>query len=378
MGAIFIKELKKILKDKATIFGLLLLPIVLIFVFGNILDDATNEIEVHYVDEDQTNTSKNYLKEITNGETFKLVEEKNKKEAIQKIKEGDLSSFVFIPKGFKEKAKKEEQIEIEIHYDGIQMESAGVVKGLVNASGVKLRELKIVGKLGEYVQNKKELEQITSFPIIVKEKEYSSQDIHMMTRMIPSYMIFFLFFMILNMSKGFVKDKETGMLSRLHTTPMKISHYLLGMMFAYGVLMMFQIVSMLLFGNMIYDISMGNVLYISLLSLLTVLCVSSIGLFVSMVSKNEQMANAISQAFALIGAIMGGVLIPIDLMPSFIQKISVFIPQYWAQKGYLDIMTRDVPLIELIHTFAMLLIYSLAFILMARLSFKAFMKKATH
>ncbi|WP_255357946.1 ABC transporter permease [Geomicrobium sp. JCM 19037] len=192
----------------------------------------------------------------------------------------------------------------------------------------------------------------------------------------PGYAVMFTFFIMISMVTSFIKDQRSGMLSRLAATPLAPLQYLGGKWIAFITIVFLQVVILLLFGYFVYDITLGNVPAITAVSLLLALTATGLGLGLSLVVRTENMGIALTQVIALGGAIVAGLWMPLEFMPSFIQTISVGLPQYWAHQAFLDVMSRGATIVDIWPSLAMLLGFSMLGAFIAWLSYGRYVKHA--
>src|SRR5690625_3710799 len=153
---------------------------------------------------------------------------------------------------------------------------------------------------------------------------------------IPGYIVMFIFFIMITMVETFIKDLNSGMTARLASTPLSPYLYLLGKWIPYIYIVLTQIIVLFAFGKLVYNIPLGQPLLLLALSLSLTFTVTGLGLALALLVKTFNMGLAITQVFALGGAILSGLWMPIDMMPNFIQGISRFLPQYWAHQVLQD------------------------------------------
>ena len=67
----------------------------------------------------------------------------------------------------------------------------------------------------------------------------------------------------------------------------------------------------------------------------------------------------------IIGALLGGCMFPIDLMPPFLRSLSYAMPHSWALNGYLSLIVRGLGLQEILPQIGALLGFALVFFLIA-------------
>lgn len=155
---------------------------------------------------------------------------------------------------------------------------------------------------------------------------------------VPGYIIMFVFFIMITMVETFSRDLNSGMTARLASTPLSPYLYLLGKWIPYFYIVLTQIGVLFIFGKLVYNIPLEQPLLLFALSFLLTFTGTGLGLALALLVKTFNMGLAITQVFALGGAVLSGLWMPIDMMPSFIQEISRFLPQYWAHHAFQEAM----------------------------------------
>ncbi len=161
------------------------------------------------------------------------------------------------------------------------------------------------------------------------------------TQIIPGYTIMFAFYIMISMVITFVKDRERGMVARIASTPVSIIHYFLGKWIPFVIIVLIQITVLFGFGIIVYDLSLGDPFGIIILSLALSFIVTCWGMAMAVLVKTENMGIALTQIIALGGALLGGLWMPVETMPEFMQNISKGFPQYWALDGYKEIILQN-------------------------------------
>src|SRR5699024_10509263 len=143
------------------------------------------------------------------------------------------------------------------------------------------------------------------------------------------------------------RDRNMGIVARLASTPLPAHFYLLGKWVSYMCIVFIQIVILLLFGKLVYDIPIAQPVYLLILSVLLTFMVTGIGLALAVIAKTNNMGVALTQVLALGGALLGGLWIPVNMMPDLLQTISRFLPHYWAHQAFQDAMAGTLQTSEL-------------------------------
>lgn len=379
MIAIAKKELKRVFKERGTLFWLIGLPILFIVIFAMIFSNISNNtFKVHYTDLDQSSLSKQLITQFNSINGFDLVKESDQQGTIKQIKQGKLSTYIVIPKGFANTLMSGQQAQIHFYYDGTSQSAQAVqpVRQVLTSIISQFQQNKLQQSLRQANMTNQQIKQLLQSPIKIDDKEQKGSAVNAITQIVPGYTVMFVFFIIISISRAFIKDRESGMLSRLMSTPMTRFDYLLGMWIPYIIMTLIQVVVLFGFGHFVYHLNIGNLPAIILVTLVMSLFATSLGLVVSFLSKSEQLAVGITQIITMGGAVLGGLWFPLDLLPPFIQKIALFIPQYWAQKAYVTIMARDGHLVNVLPSIGILSLFTVICIIISLLSYKQFYKGA--
>lgn len=377
--SIILKEIRLALRDKGTYFWYFALPILFIVIFASVFGSVEDaKLKIHYIDADQTTMSKQLVETLEGMEGLELhsynVDELEAQ--IERIRDGKLSSFLLIPEGFEEAINTGEQGMLKLYRDVADNESYAPVRAVLQNIVSGYREGKLTMSLVQMGLNEDEVSQILEAPIAIDEVRENSTSINMVTQVVPGYTVMFVFFIMITMVNNFIKDRNSGMIARLRTTPMKPLTYLVGMWVPNIMIVLIQCIALLSFGYFVYDLHLGNLLSISAIVISLALCVTGIGLALSLFVRSENQGVAFVQIIALGGAILGGLWFPIDMMPDFIQKLAQFVPQYWAQQGFHDVMLRDAHVGDIWLNLFVLLLFGALGLLIASFRYKKFLQQA--
>ena len=372
------KEIQVVLKEKGTFFWLFLLPIFFIFIFASIFGNTKDVISIAYYDNDHSEMSKQLIKQIKDIPGFELTKDSSLslKEQVGQIKDGKSSSLLVIPKGYGDKLKNGENAEIELYRDATADTAVAPIKAVLQNITTGFREAKIGQTLSAFGQNQEQIKQTLTPPVSLKEVKENAANLDMITQVVPGYTVMFVFFIMITMVRNFLKDKESGMLSRLRSTPMKPHHYLIGMWVPNILVVVIQSTVLLSFGHFVYDMQVGNPLSIALIVISLAVCATGLGLMLSMLVKSENQGVAFVQIITMGGAVVGGLWFPSEFLPSFAQIIGKFTPQFWAQQGLQDVMIRGAHIGDVWLTILILLAFGAAGLIIASLRFKKFFSTA--
>ncbi len=346
-------------------------------VFSNIGD---RKVTIDYKDEDGSAASRQLLNRIGDIPGFELNNHTDTAtdELIRNIKNGKMTSLLVIPQGFGESiASGSGQAELFLYRDVTADAAVAPVQSALENIANGYRDSKLKETLAEMGKNDAEIKQILTPPVRVDMKE-SAAKLDMLTQVVPGYTVMFVFFVIITMVNRFLKDKESGMIARLHSTALTPFRYLIGMWIPSILIVIIQCIVLLAFGRLVYNMNLGDLAAVSLLIVSLALCCTGIGLALAMLAPSENMGVAFTQIIALGGAILGGLWFPFEMLPPFARAIGKFTPQYWALHGLQDVMMRGAHIGDVALTAVVLLAFAAAGLVVAVARFKGFIRSAVN
>lgn len=381
ISTIIRKELKVLLKEKGTFFWLIGLPIMFIVLFSSIFNNAKDTFTIQYYDADQSQQSQQMIAQLSEIKGFEMKTDTTLSldDQLDKIKSGKMTSLLVFPKGFGEnmQAGGGRQAAFDLYRDSTADTAVAPIRALLDSFAGKSGEVKLQGVLKSVGMNDTQVKEAMQPPIVINEVKENAAQVSALTQYIPGYTVMFVFFIIITMVRNFIKDRESGMVARLRSTPMKPVTYLIGMWVPNIIVVLVQCTVLLGFGKLVYGVELGDIASIAAVVLCLAICATGIGLMLTMLVKSENQGLGFTQILTMGGAVLGGLWFPYDFMPDFMQIIGKITPQYWAQHSFQDIMVRGAQLSDILPTIAVLIGYGLLGLAIASLRFKKFIQTAT-
>lgn len=165
---------------------------------------------------------------------------------------------------------------------------------------------------------------------------------------VPAWLEFGMFFVVTSIAGLFVSERSSGALARLRSlgiSPMrmiaaKIAPYMLvnglqaALMLAVGVWFM-----PLIGGD---ALSLAGIHWLGLLLILASISLAavSLALAIACMVRTHAQASAFGPILNVLMAALGGVMVPLFVMPPAMQRIAQFSPMNWGLEGLLDILLR--------------------------------------
>jgi ABC-2 type transport system permease protein len=376
--SIISKELKIIIREKGNFFFLIVMPILFIVLFGSIFGNTNASFSLPYIDQDQTDASKAFLSQLGEIDGFELGKvDSDEQDQIDEIKSGNSSSLLVIKEGFEETlASGSTQVSLKFYRDPAATQVVSPIYAILENIANSYREQKLANAMTQMGLTSTETESILMPPIDIEAINTSSTQIDAISQFVPGYTVMFVFFIMITMVRRFFKEKESGMLSRMQSTPVKPIVYLIGMWIPALISVLIQCTVLLSFGHFVYGLDLGNLYAVSTIVICLAICGTGLGLAMAVCVTGENQGLALTQVFTLGGAVLAGLWFPFELLPPIAQTIGKLTPQFWAQTGLQDVMVRGAQIGDVWQGLLFLLGYGALGILIALSRFKHYIRSA--
>jgi ABC-2 type transport system permease protein len=165
---------------------------------------------------------------------------------------------------------------------------------------------------------------------------------------IPAWSIFAIFFIAISLSGNIIKEREEGSFTRLQTMPCPYYLYILGKIITYMVICLLQYTVIFLVG--IYLLPLLGLPSLALENQYFLLAAAGIcfalaaigyGIAIGKIATSHQQAAIFASVSVVIMAAVGGIWIPVFVMPRPMQLFSSISPLNWGLEGFYDILIRD-------------------------------------
>lgn len=411
-----LKELLLLTRDKTGLVLLFIMPAILVVLITLIQDKVTTtNVEVLFVDNDQGNVGGKIHTFLKSSDTIKLTLSHNSEPVTAKtakdlVSSGQYQFAIIIPKDlsrisqnvakyrvtthlFPEKIIKEEiqKIpEILIWFDptvhgsfraAINSALSRIVQGvqtqMFTKYGFELLPEKLFADMPIELQNylpKKTLngqellpqlfEDTTLIPIqeqFTTELGFTVQPTAVQQN-IPAWAIFGVFLIIVPLSSSIIGERNSGIIQRLKILPVNYSTIITGKLLAYLLVCLTQFFIIVLagiYGLPILDLpafTIGNSPFLfSLLVIAVGSAACGYGTLLGAICQTSEQSAVFGPISIVIGAAIGGIMVPVYALPDMIKSISIASPLYWGQSGFNDLLLREGTLPDILPEIGLLL-----------------------
>jgi ABC-2 type transport system permease protein len=164
--------------------------------------------------------------------------------------------------------------------------------------------------------------------------------------LVPMFVVMFVFFLVLIVGWVFVAERRQGTLRRLQTAPLARGHILLGKMLPCFALSVGQTLFLLIASRWLFGIRWGpeqwslgeQLAWLLPVVLSTSLAAMGLALLIASVARSELQVAIYGGMLVLVLAVVGGCVLPREMMPETTQFITLLTPQGWALDAYRELL----------------------------------------
>jgi ABC-2 type transport system permease protein len=331
--AIAAKEFIHILRDPRSLMLALLQPLVMVLLYGYAIDMDIKRLRVGILDEDHTQQSTDFVRRMT-ASNFILdagrVQSRDEIEA--DFRRSKYHAVVVIPYGYARDLTKKQNTPVQVLVDGADGTTAAAVSNYLNAVIALLSRDIAQKEFGDFKPPIEARTRILYNPELVSAKFIVPGLVAVVMIMICALLT----------SIAIVREKETGTLEQILTTPVRPIQVIIGKVTPYVGIGAVDTAMILMAGRFVFGVPMeGSWLVLTFYSLIYLVISLGLGLLISAITKSQQIATQMAQLLTMLPSmLLSGFIFPISSMPRVLQWASHIIPATYYLRIIRGIMLR--------------------------------------
>ena len=395
------KELLLLSRDIGGLAILFVMPLVLVVTI-TLIQDSTfrsindNKIPILWVDYDKGEVSKNIYDGLADSKSFNIIGKESDSEAKELVFKGEYQLAIVIPAnlsselekkvnlnvegllskfGLEEETPQSEKADLEkkeviLYFDpATQMAFKNSIKNGIDKMIFKIETQTIYRAFQSQITDDEteaifDTESFITFKEItpsIGENEIIPNSVQ---HNVPAWTLFAIFFIIVPLSINMVKEKSQGTFVRLRTNPVSYLTVLGGKTVIYLAVCLIQFGLMLGIGVYLFPslglpslAVTGKIPLLFLVALFAGLAAIGLGLLLGTVARTQEQSAPFGATFVVILAALGGVWVPVFIMPKFMQTLSNLSPMNWGLNAFYDVFLRDAGILDLIPELTLLFLF---------------------
>lgn len=326
------KESLHILRDGRTLLIVVLIPIVLMVLFGFAISTEVNNVNVVVVAPDRTDGVCDAVERLSHNEYFTFRGYTDNGHIDEILRSGKADAVVVFAADFDRRMSQiasgiQSSPAIQLILDGSNVNKA-------NAATAYLQSV----LLGNESQQS-----------LFETRMLFNPQMKSAFNFVPGIMgLIFILVCAMMTSVSIVREKETGTMEVLLVSPVRPFKIIFAKMIPYFVISCVVLVMILALARYLLGVPMsGGVAGIFTISLLYLILSLSLGLFVSTVARTQVAALLLSAMVMMMPIMMlSGMIFPIENLPRFFQWLSTIIPARWYIDAIRKMMIQGAPIAD--------------------------------
>ncbi len=400
------KELLLLSRDMGGLVILFVMPLVLIITITLIQDGSfktinNTKIPILFVDNDKGDISDKIFDNLNKSDAFEIVTQQDdvtitEASAKSSVLKGNYQLAVVIPKNLSSDLQKK----VDQNVSNILSELGVEEDTIISNEPIQAKEIKLyfdpavqktfknavinnIDKMISKIESKsiyeafqEELSDDPSDNSLLEESNFVSfKEINpkegelaiipnSTQHNVPAWTLFAIFFIVIPLSINIVKEKNQGTFVRLRTNPVSYLTVLGGKIVTYLMVCLLQFLLMLAVGVYVLPLldlpalQVGsNFITLFVVAFFSGLAAIGFGILLGTLSTTPEQSAPFGATSVVILAAIGGVWVPVFLMPRFMQLVSNISPMNWGLNAFYDVFLRQGGLKEVLPEIGMLLLF---------------------
>lgn len=340
--AIAVKEITQIRRDVRSLIIVILMPIILVLLFGYGVSLDLKHLPIYVYDREGSQDSQDLLKRFRSTPYFEIAGVVNNyPDLAQAIDYGRAKMGLVIPHDFSEKLRSGGTVSVQALVDATDDNTANI---LVNYAQAVVQDYSSAVQL-QWLQRRGQPNM--QFPLSVETRTWFNEDLESSAFIVPGVLA-----LVMSVIGAFLtsltiaREWERGSMEQLISTPVTPLEIMLGKLIPYFVVGMFNVGVCTLLALYWFQVPFrGSLSVLFFSSAMFLMVVLSMGFFISVIAKNQLAASQIALLATFLPAfLLSGFLFSIDQMPRFIQLVTRVLPARYYVSALKGIFLKGTPL----------------------------------
>lgn len=348
--ALISKEARELVRDPITLGLCILMPLVMLFLFGYAVNLDVEDVAFGVYDEDRTPASRNVVERFAATPYFELTRSfTTVRELEQALQRGDIDMGLVIPRRFYRDLMRGEDASVQVLIDGTYPTTAALAGAYADAI-------------------------LRAFPqpdagtLRAEVRIWYNPSLRSVNYIVPGlFAVILMAFPPLLTALAIVREKETGTIQQIFASPVTSAEFITGKLLPYGMVAFVEVLIVVAIGTLWFEIPFRGSLPLLLgVSCIYVLTTVAIGLLVSAVTRTQLVAMLLVLIVTLMPSFLfSGFLFPVFTMPLALQLYSRLFPATYFVEISRGIVLKGAGIESIWWPVLLLTVYTLLIFLLA-------------
>jgi ABC-2 type transport system permease protein len=317
------KEYLHVIRDRATLFQVLAIPMVQLVVLGFAATFAIGESDVYLVDLDRSTASRSLAANFAASESFRIVDSSASAErADRALVARDATVILRIPADFERDLATGQMAAVQIIIDAEQGATAGILRSYAS------RIITNFGARSDVAYSARREATVDpgrpTGPIEIRARGWYNPDLDYSDYMVPGILVALVTLIgTLLTAQNIAREKELGTLEQLNVTPLTRTQFIAGKLIPFWMLGMGELIVGLALARVVFDIPLrGNLLLVLAFAGIYLVAALALGLLISTAAETQQQAMFVTFFVMMIYLLLGGLYTPVTSIPADIRWLA--------------------------------------------------------
>jgi ABC-2 type transport system permease protein len=361
------KEVAQILRDSRSLIIVLIMPVVLVLLFGYGVNLDFKGLPVYVYDRDGSQQSQDLLKRFQASQYFNILRVVDDYPALTRaLDDGHAKMGIIIPWDFSQRLSDGRPAEIQALVDGTDDNTANVLIGYAQAvvQGYSVET--------QFAWLHTRGQTVPPAPVSVETRTWYNEDLESSAFIVPGVLA-----LVMSVIGAFLtsltiaREWERGTMEQLISTPVTPVEIMLGKLTPYFIIGMLDVIVCTVVAVFWFQVPFrGSSPTLLLASALFLVVVLALGFYVSVIARTQLAASQIALLSTFLPAfLLSGFLFPIEQMPVVMQWITRILPARYYVSILKKIFLKGTPTALLYADLVPLALFAFVLTLLATASF---------
>jgi len=322
--AMFVKELRHIVRDGRSLGMALGVPVLLLLLFGFALSLDVDRIPTLVYDQDRTAESRELIARFQGSRFFQIRGFVSDYGVIEReIDRGAVLLAVVIPQKYGERLTGGHRTQVQLLLDGSDSNTASIAKGyaetVVRGQDVVVKSAAQDRRAGIRMM----------VPVDARLRDWYNSTLESKNYVVPGLIaVILMIISALLTSLTIAREWESGTMEQLLSTPLRPAEMVLGKMLAFFVVGVVDSLIAVLVGVFVFEVPLrGNIFLLAATTGIFLVGALFWGIFISAVTKTQLLAYQLGILSSFLPAfLLSGFIYSVENMPGVIQVVTYIVP----------------------------------------------------
>lgn len=324
--AVMRKEFIHILRDPRTLAVVIVLPVLMLILYGYAINLDVRHLRTAILDQDKTSISREFIRSLQHNEYFDIVRYLDRPGQIDTLFARSEAKLVFvIPRGFGRDVAFGRSTQVQALIDGSDSTTATIAQSYVSG----FIQMVSIDYVRQYARRAGLPAERLAVPIDFQPRVWYNPEMKSTHFIVPGLIAVILMqISALLTSLTIVRERERGTIEQLVVSPVMPHELMIGKIVPYVIIAFVDVLLVLASGRLLFGVPLrGSAVLLLLHSAVFLFASMGIGLLISVAARTQLVAFIAAMLGTMLPSVLlSGFMFPISAMPQALQYLTYLIP----------------------------------------------------